>query len=272
MVLPRLIEKIFGRIEFQKLFNYLYGFSLAGMNYGCHDLNKTGEMYLLRKLNQYFSKSTNNERIIIFDVGANIGNYSKLIKRIIENDIKLYIFEPSKETFKKLKQAFKNYDENILLYNFGLGNKNETRNLYSDKECSGLASIYKRKLDYTNINMNKSEIIELRELDVFCIENSIKKIHFLKLDVEGNEYAVLKGAKNLLNNNIIDFIQFEFGGCNIDSRTFFKDFFYLLKPRYKIFRIVKNGLILIDKYSEKIEIFNTMNYIAVNRRVLKDFL
>jgi hypothetical protein len=82
------------------------------------------------------------------------------------------------------------------------------------------------------------------------------------MDVEGNELNILNGAKRMIENDSIDFIQFEFGGCNIDSRTFFQDFFYLLKERYRIYRILKNGLYPIDSYSEKYEIFITTNYLA----------
>jgi len=82
------------------------------------------------------------------------------------------------------------------------------------------------------------------------------------LDVEGHEYAVLQGAKELIERNKIQFIQFEFGGCNIDSRVFFQDFFYFLSPKYKIFRVLKDGLYPINEYSENLEVFSVTNYFA----------
>lgn len=66
----------------------------------------------------------------------------------------------------------------------------------------------------------------------------------------------------MLNDGIIDFIQFEFGGCNIDSRTYFQNFYYLLNTKYQIYRILKNGLYSIKKYRETQEIFVTTNYLA----------
>lgn len=69
----------------------------------------------------------------------------------------------------------------------------------------------------------------------------------------------------MICNNKIEVIQFEFGGCNIDSRTYFQDFYYLLKDNYKIYRILKNGLIEIKSYKEIYEIFITINYLAIKK-------
>ena len=124
-----------------------------------------------------------------------------------------------------------------------------------------------KKINYQIIVNNNNKLfltsqIVTKILDEFCSDHKIEHIHFLKMDVEGNELNILNGAKRMIENDSIDFIQFEFGGCNIDSRTFFQDFFYLLKERYRIYRILKNGLYPIDSYSEKYEIFITTNYLA----------
>ena len=62
-------------------------------------------------------------------------------------------------------------------------------------------------------------------------------------------------------------IQFEFGGSNIDTRTFFQDFWYFFKDRnFSIYRITPNGILPIREYTEHDEFFSTTNYIAVNRK------
>ena len=60
----------------------------------------------------------------------------------------------------------------------------------------------------------------------------------------------------------IGFIQVEFGGCHIDSRTYFHDFYELLTPRYRIYRIVTDGLRPLTAYREISEIFTTTNYMC----------
>jgi hypothetical protein len=153
----------------------------------------------------------------------------------------------------------------VVLNNFGLGETNKKSTLYSYETDSGLASVYHRRLDHIGLNICGTEEVEIQKLDDFCAKNNINRIHLLKIDVEGNEYNVLRGAEQMLNHDQIDFIQFEFGGCNIDSRVFFQDLYYLLNPKYRIYRIVQNGLYPLSRYSEKSEIFVTINYLAEKR-------
>ena len=88
--------------------------------------------------------------------------------------------------------------------------------------------------------------------------------NILKMDVEGHELDVLIGAKQSLNS--IEIIQFEFGGCNIDTRTFLQDFWYFLQDRnFELFRVTPRGVRLINNYQESDEIFSTTNYIAVRK-------
>ena len=63
--------------------------------------------------------------------------------------------------------------------------------------------------------------------------------------------------------NYINVIQFEFGGCNIDTKTFFQDFWYFFEERgFDLFRISPFGLIHITKYRETDEFFVSTNYLA----------
>jgi hypothetical protein len=78
---------------------------------------------------------------------------------------------------------------------------------------------------------------------------------------------VLRGAKRLIEDKAIDFIQFEFGGIDVDSRTFLHDFFALLQPNFDIYRIVVDGIVRVEHYHEKYEIFLYANYLAVSRNV-----
>jgi hypothetical protein len=104
-----------------------------------------------------------------------------------------------------------------------------------------------------------------------CEKQKIEYIHFLKINVEDHEMEFLKGAKNMLTENRIDFIQFEFGGCNIDSRRYFQDFWYFFKDKYRIYSIVKDGLFEIKNYKEECELFVTTNFLAEKKISRKYF-
>jgi FkbM family methyltransferase len=252
-------SKMAGKNKCQPFFERLYSEALTGMNIGSGgNYLASGEKCIVKHIAQ---KHKNLKTIIVFDVGANVGNYSKMAADVLGDNACLYAFEPSKATFQRLEENTK-LIKNITRYNFGFSDMDTEITLYSDKESSGLASVYKRNLEHFSINMGNTETIEVKTIDAFCMENKIDSIDFLKMDVEGNELKVLHGAKNLINNGGIESLQFEFGGCNIDSRTYFQDFYYLLKDRYKIYRIVQDGLFEIKQYREIYECFITTNFFA----------
>lgn len=256
------LRALAGKKKHQKLFEQLYQLSLAGMNVGGGSgTESSGEQSALELINQRL-KGTKD--LIIFDVGANVGNYSNLLNTVFGDKATIFSFEPSKKTFASLISNTSNLS-NVKPFNFGLGDEDSQITLFTNADESGMASVYRRNLEHFGIEMNKTEEIEIRTIDTFCSENNIEHIHLLKLDVEGHEIKVLKGASSLLKAGNIDYIQFEFGGCNIDSRTYFQDFFYLLKDNYTIYRIVKDGLYEVEQYKEMYEVFITTNFIAERR-------
>ena len=257
-MLKSILEKtIFGRKSFQSFFSKLYVVAIKGMNYGGGaNCDSSGELFAI----QYISSKLGKD-LIIFDVGANIGEYSKSLKDIFGNRAIVHCFEPSDVSMNKLKDLLKT-ETGVVTVAKGLSDAEGKLELYADSATSGLASVYQRNLEHYHIPMNVIQQIDLTTVDLYCEKNQIQKIDFLKLDVEGHELKVLNGAKRMIESGNIRFIQFEFGGCDIDSKTFFQDFYYLLKDRYHIYRIVRDGLVPIKQYSEHLEIFSTINFLA----------
>lgn len=256
------IMNILDDVDDQPTWNAIFQLALAKMNYGTGGtFVQTGELFAL----QYVSKKLEKEQsLVLFDVGANVGTYSKLLFDVFGRKAKIYSFEPSEKTYELFLETTKNIDT-VIPNNFGFSDKEYCESLFTNVAGSGLASVYKRRLDHFEIVLDEVEEIRLSTVDTYCAENGISRIHFLKLDVEGHEVNVLNGAGKMIDNKRIDFIQFEFGGCNIDSRTYFQDFFYLLKNNYIIYRILKDGLHEIVSYKETDEIFITTNYLAVKK-------
>jgi FkbM family methyltransferase len=264
-ILTRILAPRMGKQRHQIFFEGLYKLSLAGMNIGggAH-VADSGELNALNYIKGRLNTENRRTDLILFDVGANIGDYSLLLKEVFGAQAIVHSFEPSKKTYVKLA-ANLSKQVNCYQHNFGLGDKADRVVLYTDHDESGLASVYKRKLDHYNIDMNQSEDIVLQTLDAFCAENEITHVNFLKIDVEGHEKNVLHGAKQMMDAGKIDFIQFEFGGTSIDARSYFQDYFYLLNDKYQVHRIVKDGVHPISAYNELYELFLPTNFLAVRR-------
>jgi FkbM family methyltransferase len=209
----------------------------------------------------HFADKLDSKRpVIAFDIGANIGNYSAELTNLLPN-VKLIAFEPSKKAFKALSDRFSN-NPNVSLVNCALGDESGETNLFSDRAGSGLASLTRRKLDHLGISFEESESISMTTAQKWIEDNAIFPT-IVKIDVEGHELDVLAGFGRYLES--IQLIQFEFGGCNIDTRTYFKDFWTLLSPNFKIYRITPHGPQLIPEYTEIQESFMTSNFLAVNK-------
>lgn len=116
--------------------------------------------------------------------------------------------------------------------------------IHFDEDSSELASLYNRRFGALSMPVPfvGEEKIKLQSIDNFCKKNKISKIDLLKIDTEGHELKVLEGASSMLKKGSISYIQFEFGGTMIDSRTFFIDIFSYLSPNYKIYRVLKTAL------------------------------
>jgi len=196
---------------------------------------------------------------VLLDVGACTGSYSEAVLELSPN-AKIYAFEPSPDSVGILNKKFLKSDQ-VVIYPFALGEENSERILYANSPGSALASFSKRRLQHISLEFEHKDSVQVKKLDDWCKSQLITP-NLLKIDVEGHELEVLRGGIETLKN--ISVVQFEFGGCNIDSKTYFQDFWYLFKDlNFSIFRIAKLGAIPILSYSEEDEYFSTTNFLAV---------
>jgi FkbM family methyltransferase len=144
------------------------------------------------KIYSLISDKIKNAKVIL-DIGANIG-YTALTINKINPGAKIYAFEPHPNTFRKANHNVQlNNSENIILYNIGLSNYNNTVRLYEvNPNNSGMNRILLNQNDYPYVE------IEVKTLDDFLIDNKIDRIDILKIDVEGYEYNVLTGGSNAI--------------------------------------------------------------------------
>ena len=201
---------------------------------------------------------------IFIDIGANKGLYTQGVLNEI-GSIETHVFEPSELNYKILKDKF-SFSNKIKINKIALSNSTSKAKLFSDISGSGLGSLTKRRLDHFDIEMDNEEEVDLIRFDEYWNKNSTV-IDYVKIDVEGHELDVLEGFGKLIFKTKL--IQFEFGGCNIDTRTYFQDFWYFfLQRNFIIYRITPRGFLRIPSYKEKYEFFQTTNYIALNKSFL----
>lgn len=202
---------------------------------------------------------------VLFDVGGNIGEWT-LAARQIWPEARVHVFEPSASHLEKLGSALAGLVQ-VTVNPVALGAQAGEAILFKDADITGLASMTKRDLTHVGLSMELSETIRVDTLDAYCASHGIEAIDMLKIDVEGHELDVLKGGISMLDQRNVAVIQFEFGGCNVDTRTFFRDFYDFFDSRgYAIYIAGPGGrLNPVKRYREFNEQFMTTNYIAIRR-------
>lgn len=200
---------------------------------------------------------------VLFDVGANVGEWTRAAKTV-SPDATIHAFEPSQVHRTHFTGNTKDLGD-VHLSACALSAEAGSATLYKDAEVTGLASLTQRDLSHLGVEMDRTETVALRTLDDYCAEAGVTHIDFLKIDVEGHELDVLIGAQGMLGSGNIGAVQFEFGGCNVDTRTFMRDFHQLFDAHgYALHRIRPNGALSpVGAYREYHEQFATTNLIAL---------
>jgi len=241
------------RLDFRDLFYAQQGI----LKYQNEEVS--GEKFFI---DSYLSRHL-SESSVVFDVGANIGNYALSLGRSISSK-NIYCFEPNPYAYALLVKNTESIS-GIKNYNFGLGDVEQNTNMYiygHAKETEH-GSVFKSVLDGMHHSKDTESIpISISTLDHFCAQENINQIDFLKIDTEGFELSVLKGGEKMLESRNIKIIQFEFNEMNVASRVYLKDFFELLDA-YDIYRLDSNRLIHLPFYDTRDEIFQFQNFIAL---------
>lgn len=195
----------------------------------------------------------------VVDVGAHTGDFARAVQKSVPRAT-VHCFEPAPGPYAELRLI-----SGIVANNVALGDKSGMVEMYADRPGSKLSSFYKRRLDHFGIQFAHRQSVTVDTLDAYCARTGLDSIELLKLDAEGHELSVLRGARVVLSRGVIRKILFEFGGTDIDSRTFLQDFYYLLSEHgYTLHRLQKDGFLYpIPEYQELYEQFAYTNYVAL---------
>lgn len=241
-------------------------------NSGNADFQKNGEKKLVERILRLYNNLDNKEPII-FDIGANVGNWLTELLNIAEklNILpEVHAFEPVESSFEELSRKFSG-KQKIFLNNFGLSDNPGEIKIFFSREKDPWSSVYKRNLKHYGLEFEKFQIVRMERGEDYIKQKNLQHINFVKIDTEGHDLHVLLGFGDFLNAEFIDFIQFEYGEVMIDSRTFLRDFFDLLIPKgFKIGKIMRDG-IEIRNWKLYMENFVYSNYIAISEKFLKYF-
>ncbi len=153
----------------------------------------------------HLSKLINSDDVVV-DVGANLGFFSMMISKLVGENGQIFSFEPSINIYNKLIDNLTlNSIKNVKPENCGLGQSDQILTLKRNKKYSGLSTLV---LEQDNEIIE--EQVKITSLDKYFYDKKTK-INFIKIDTEGFEPEVLKGAKQIINSSK-PLIYIELGG------------------------------------------------------------
>jgi FkbM family methyltransferase len=132
--------------------------------------------------------------MIVLDVGANIGYFSALAAALVGNCGQVHAFEPAPPCVPRLKKNLVPFPWAHAYFNAVGDELCTTRLYYSDRgNETGWGSLLSKENTSTDETM-----VSMVRLDDWASSRAVRRIDFIKLDIEGGEYRALKGAESLL--------------------------------------------------------------------------
>ena len=157
---------------------------------------------------------------VFFDVGAHDGD-TTIRARHDFGICRIIAFEPHPKTFERLSERTAKIP-NVELLNLALGSEVGEKTMFEYANASRINSLLpdaQFAVLFLDKDASKRLTVDCMTIDRFCAKRRIKKIDVLKIDTEGFDFEVLKGANSMLAQQAIRFIYFEFNDIAPRSGT-----------------------------------------------------
>ena len=221
------------------------------------DKSKFRGFHLFRDL-RFYASQFNLPVETIFDVGANIGQTSKELRRYFP-DSSIHAFEPINSTFEILKENLCE-DQKIILNNFALGA--EEKEVIISLRDENLINSLLNEINPTNQDVlisdrnyqnYQTQAIKVSQGDKYCSVNNINSAFLLKTDTEGYDLDVLKGFDKKIIEREIFFILVEvtFDNTDLSHTSFARVNEYLASHGYNLsgfYDLIHRGGLLPNLY------------------------
>jgi FkbM family methyltransferase len=125
----------------------------------------------------------------ILDVGANIGAHTLRFGKVAGSSGKVYAFEPTEYAYRKLlRNIALDQLDSTEAFQVAVSNRNQTQQALN----------YRSSWRTDGRNVSGAGLVDVVRLDDWCAENGVQRIDCIKVDVDGDEWPVLKGAEQVL--------------------------------------------------------------------------
>ena len=235
-------------------------------------LAKLSWQYLLAYRNFDYDARTNGEfRVLealasleprcIFDVGANIGNWTAHATAVAPGAF-IHCFEIVPSVAAELTRRFVNRPA-IRVNPVGLADRPGTVDVMFYPDHPELSSMLDVPLNFAPDIAREVVAADVTTGDAYCGDNGIEEIDLLKIDTEGKELDVLRGFSELLEAGRVRMVQFEYGFGSVYTKDLLRDFYEYFDARGYVVGKVFPRSVDLRAYTVTDEDFTGPNYVAV---------
>jgi FkbM family methyltransferase len=196
---------------------------------------------------------------VIFDVGANVGQWSTALLAQPGHQPLLHLFEPASYSYARAVEAM---GQRARVHALALSSEAGEAELQIVKPGAGVNSLV--RVDQ-GTGPTTTETVRVDTVDRFCHEHGIDELTLLKIDAEGHDLSVLRGAAGMFERGVIGIAQFEYNWRWVFSRTYLKDVFDFVGelPRYSLAKVTPKAIEFYDRWHPELESFRESNYLLV---------
>lgn len=142
------------------------------------------------------------EKDIVLDIGANIGYYAIMEAKLVGDSGRVYAIEPVSSNIKTLKRnVYLNNCKNTKIFHLAMGDENKKRKIYVSEKCN--ISSFERNA--ATGGAEQYRIIDEEKVNLVTVDSFLKDKetpNLIRMDVEGYEYYIIKGAPETLEKNV----------------------------------------------------------------------
>jgi FkbM family methyltransferase len=256
-LIGRTYARMFARPGKAQAVNHaLYHLALRGMGYNNGwEPDRSGEEWFIKNV------LAPSDLVTAYDVGANVGEYSKLLLK--HTGMNVLAFEPLPEAFKRLENLPSSRFEALQI---ALGRVDAIQMLHFGDNLTEHATLSDeaQRIDYVGAGNYRSQEVMVRTLDSFLGGLGITPPDFLKIDVEGVEYDVLLGAPLLLRHFPPKCIQIEWNLHQLMTGHTLLHFADLLGKRYTAYQLLPRGLRKVNPERPEASTFCYGNFVFIH--------
>jgi FkbM family methyltransferase len=221
------------------------------------DFRRNGEEYLLAAAARVLPGQS-----LVMDVGAFDGLWARSALRHVA-DANIHCFEVVGSFGMDLMTLFDG-NKRVKVNLFGLWSSQSCMVAHFNPVLPSMTSVVSSVHRYTG-NEGLAFEVKLETGDDYCQRHGIERVNYLKIDVEGAEFEVMKGFSRLLRQGNVDLVQFEYGPLTLAAGYSLHDVMvFLAEKGMAVAKIYPRHLEVMDRYYPGLDDFRWGNYVGLS--------